>query len=321
MRRRFAAVVFVLQLTSLALLRAAAECPQIPQPLSLLAYQEELRGLEQRLGETYSESTLKDIASCLPEEWKVETGSAQFQVRTWAIKQDIQNIITEKDEEERSEEISDLQSSLRSMREQASSYNEQSYVAEREQLSEILAKPEYRHVTGPGWQERLEDWIKALLYRLLGRVIGQIPGMLTFLRLVAWGLVLLGLALLMRYLFHWLKQSGAGPVIPDQLAISARHWTDWRGQAEQAAKAGDWRGAIHFAYWAAISYLEQQGHWAPDRARTPREYLRLIPQDGERRDILLKLTRKFEYVWYAQNAANQNDYLQSLQELEALGCR
>lgn len=321
MRRRFAAVVFVLQLTSLALLGAVTDCPQIPQPLSLPTYEEELRGLERRIAEPYSESALKDIAACLPEEWNVEAGPAQFQIRTWAIKQHIQTIVAEKDEDDRKERITDLQSTLRGMLEQASSYNEQSYGAERAQLSEILAKPEYRHATGPGWKERLEDWIKALLFRALGRIFEHVPGMITFLRLLAWGLVLLGLALLMRYLFQRLKESGAGPVIPDQLAISARHWADWRGEAEQAAKAGDWRGAIHFAYWAAISYLEQQGHWAPDRARTPREYLRLISRDGGRRDILLKLTRKFEYVWYAQNVANEDDYLQSLQELEALGCR
>ena len=67
---------------------------------------------------------------------------------------------------------------------------------------------------------------------------------------------------------------------------------------------GEWRDAIHLAYWAGISFLERQGFWKPDRARTPREYLRLSLR-SEYRETLRALTQIFELAWYAKPASRQ----------------
>jgi hypothetical protein len=110
-------------------------------------------------------------------------------------------------------------------------------------------------------------------------------------------------------------------ILPESLPISAREWTVWLADARDAGRRGNWREAIHLAYWAGISFLESQGAWRPDAARTPREYLRLISAANERRPILSTLTRKFELVWYAGHAADEHAFAETLEELEKLGCR
>ena len=60
--------------------------------------------------------------------------------------------------------------------------------------------------------------------------------------------------------------------------------------------------------------------WKPDRARTPREYLRLLGAN-EYRETLTALTRIFELAWYAKRDASEKTFSETLQELEKLGCR
>jgi hypothetical protein len=110
-------------------------------------------------------------------------------------------------------------------------------------------------------------------------------------------------------------------VIPRDLPVSAKEWTIWLAEARAAASRGDWRDAIHLAYWAGISFLEREGFWKPDRARTPREYLRLISGQGQQRDTLVSLTHIFELAWYAKREVNEETFSETLAELEKLGCR
>jgi hypothetical protein len=108
---------------------------------------------------------------------------------------------------------------------------------------------------------------------------------------------------------------------PILFAPSSKHWRTWLAQAQSAAETGNWRDAIHFAYWAGISNLEESGAWVPDKARTPREYLRIISPRDPNRSALSALTKKFEIVWYGDFPAAAGDYQETLQQLEALGCR
>ena len=110
-------------------------------------------------------------------------------------------------------------------------------------------------------------------------------------------------------------------VIPTDLPVSAKEWAIWLAEARAAAAKGEWRDAIHLAYWAGISFLERQGFWKPDRARTPREYLRLLSASSEHRETLAALTRIFELAWYAKRGAGEADFSRTLAELEKLGCR
>ena len=70
-----------------------------------------------------------------------------------------------------------------------------------------------------------------------------------------------------------------------------------------------------------ISSLESGGAWKPNRARTPREYLRLMGSRNPHHSPLKVLTRKFEFVWYGEHEAAEADYRETLAQLEQLGCR
>src|SRR5205807_6946990 len=116
------------------------------------------------------------------------------------------------------------------------------------------------------------------------------------------------------------KRQAFTEVIPKDVAVSAKEWAIWLAEARAAAAKGEWRDAVHLAYWAGISFLERQGLWRPDRARTPREYLRLLSSSSEHRETLTALTRIFELAWYAKRDASESTFSQTLQELEKLGC-
>jgi hypothetical protein len=85
---------------------------------------------------------------------------------------------------------------------------------------------------------------------------------------------------------------------------------------------------VHSAYWAGISYLEAIELIVPDRTRTPREYLRLLSKPRpdsavpieKPRAALAALTTRLEQVWYGRRPASREDFLESMQQIEGLGC-
>ena len=93
---------------------------------------------------------------------------------------------------------------------------------------------------------------------------------------------------------------------------------NWRRLAEEQAARGEWREAVHCLYWASIVMLEGRRFWAPNRSRTPREYVRLLETGSARWTLLQSQTRGFERIWYGLNAAAQEDYLSALKLHEQL---
>jgi len=111
-------------------------------------------------------------------------------------------------------------------------------------------------------------------------------------------------------------------------AVPTRSWQEWVFAAREAAGHGDYRVAIHCAYWAGIARLQDLGTLSPDRARTPREYLRaltkaklMMPEAlAVRHKALSLLTSRFEKIWYGYQIATEADFRDSLAQLETLGC-
>jgi hypothetical protein len=99
--------------------------------------------------------------------------------------------------------------------------------------------------------------------------------------------------------------------------MAVRTEEEWLAAAHRAAAEGDWRQAIHNAYWAAITRLQRSGALPEDRTRTPREYLRLFSG----REPLAALTSGLERFWYARRIARPEDFRESLNHLETLGCK
>ena len=183
---------------------------------------------------------------------------------------------------------------------------------ERTVLRRVLEGREFRDLKQPTARdsalERLNNWLNRMFagmdkLRARSAWVG---------RALIWGLFLAvatGLAIVLirmerRWRFRLVPMSD-GPA-PD--AASARDWQMWMADARGAAAAGQWREAIHFLYWAAISRLESKRLWPADRARTAREYLAMVASDDPRRDSLAALTRSFERTWYGGWEAGENEY-------------
>jgi len=188
-------------------------------------------------------------------------------------------------------------------------------------LNQILARSEFHQVHGPTWWDRLKyrilEWIVRLLSRFFGASSAPTAG-----RVLVWTLVGVAVLTLAYFVYRTLRQSaGQESAIPHIAAVSAKGWRTWIAEAQAAAAKGLWRDAVHLAYWAGISFLEERSAWRPDKARTPREYLRLLPAESTHRPALSSLTRKLEVTWYGNDPAGPETFSETITLLEDLGCR
>jgi len=197
------------------------------------------------------------------------------------------------------------------------------YDAQRQAMDQVLAEREFSALAErPSLREtaleKLGDWLNSLFdsaarFGARAAWLGH---------LVLWGFIVAvcvglvwGLLQLERRWRIRLVPEGVRPA-PD--APSARDWQLWLEDARKAAAAGQWREAIHFVYWAAISRLESRRLWPADRARTPREYLALVAGDDPRKTGLAALTGSFERTWYGGRPAGEPDYRRAEQLASAL---
>jgi Domain of unknown function (DUF4129) len=119
-----------------------------------------------------------------------------------------------------------------------------------------------------------------------------------------------------------------GEMALQSAGVPARSWQQWIFLGRGAASQGDYRMAIHCAYWAGITRLEELGALPADRAKTPREYLRTMSKSNllvsethtTRYEALSQLTSRLEKIWYGYHVATETDFLDSLAQLEVLGC-
>ena len=195
--------------------------------------------------------------------------------------------------------------------------------AEQAALHHVLAREEFRQMDR-SLSERVSQaialWINRRLFGLAQysahrRWLGQV---------LVWGLVsaaCLGLAFWCVRQTRRARGLSLGDAMPLDNAPAMRDWQRWREQAEQAAGQQRWREAVHGFYWAAIARMESRGQWPADRARTPREYLRLLlPEHPKHRDLRL-LTHRFEGCWYGSSIAAEPDCDAARQLFERLVSR
>jgi len=190
----------------------------------------------------------------------------------------------------------------------------------RARLNTILAAKEFSNIHGPTWRDRMTERLEAFLLRLLGRTLASsvIP---TIGDVMVYGLIAVAVVLLGYWMYRSIRNSGElETIMPFPLPVSTKEWTLWMAEAKAAADRGNWRDAIHLAYWCGVCFLEAQGLWRPDSARTPREYLQLLPASSEHQPALVALTRSFEVVWYGKQEADADTFSRTLAQLEKLGC-
>ena len=196
------------------------------------------------------------------------------------------------------------------------------HTPERDVMKQVLSGRDFRGLEAPTARdsalEKLGAWLNGL-FASFGKLQTKVAWLGPVL---VWGFVLavcvglvLGLIQLERRWRIRLVPESDGPAVG---VASARDWQLWLADARRAAAAGQWREAIHFVYWAAISRLESKRLWPADRARTPREYLSLVAAEDPRKSRLATLTRSFERTWYGGRVAGESDYKTAEQLADAL---
>jgi hypothetical protein len=196
------------------------------------------------------------------------------------------------------------------------------YAGERKSLNAILAQKAYQGVT----QVSATDRFRERFYNLLDKILSSFFRFGSRSPWIAFTLRALLLAAICTALIWFLvriERRSRVRLTPDDApapgAPSAREWQLWLKDAHAMAAKGMWRDAIHFIYWASIARLESKRLWPADRARTPREYLRLMAASDPRQPSLTALTRSFERTWYGGRAAESYDFRAALELAAALG--
>lgn len=289
-------------------------------PLSVKEYMAALDTCRD-IGQTLKDNPNRadDLLHALPEAgWRVRTDTNDFEIATASLRHDLETWRKKNDPELQERILAQFDT----LRANAGAYQNPPADARNRQvlLTNILARREFKDIHGPTWWDRLKQRLTDLLIRLLGRAFASsaIPAVSDIIVYVLILLALLGVAY---WMYRSIRESAElETIMPQLLPVSAKEWPIWLRDARAAAAVGDWREAVHLAYWSGISFLESQGAWRADSARTPREYLRLLAADSERQPVLRALTSKLELVWYGMGQAGPDMFQQTLIELERLGC-
>ena len=255
----------------------------------------------------------------LPSSWNIHLDRGDFDISTEGLRHEVRRY----EADPSADKALAIRKRIQDLRNHLDDYEKPpaDVSAERSYLNSLLARPEFNQVRGPGWADRLKAGLLNFILRALGRLFRAVA-IPTVGKAFVYGLIVFAV-LALGYLVYRNIVWGADfeKVTPADAPVSAKEWAVWLAEARGCAAQGDWRSAIHLAYWAGISFLERQGAWKPDRARTPREYLRLLSGSSEHRDTLAALTRIFELAWYAKRDATELTFSQTLDALEKLGCR
>ena len=310
--------------TLLALLLLGSVPKARAESLSVAAYQQQLQDMVAKVEslESHPENAGTVVAS-IPDQVSVSTSSGEIKISHKALKDSLAAFAAA-DESKRPALLQQAQQYARAMNSAAEDYEKSTAdpgVA-RGKLEEILSHREFKQ-QGPSAKDALLARIYYWIARWLSKIIFKGQASFDLMRLIIYLLVGAAATLLLLWTIRRLRRPQEElperEIIP--FAPSARSWRAWLADARTQAQKEDWRNAIHLAYWAGISYLEEHGAWKPNRARTPREYLRLIGKAAAQYPVLTALTRKLEVVWYGYGTAAEADFHEALGQLEKLGCR
>ena len=258
-----------------------------------------------------------ELRDSLPASWKVQADGKDFEIPTDFLRRQIGSCQRHHNDKAQQRILTYLET----LRSEAAAYSlPATNKADQAFLTSILARREFHNVHGPTWLDLLKQRILRWLIKLFGRAISSstIPAISDFL---VYGLIGIAILVAAFWMYRSLKETAhLETIMPQAVPVSAKEWAIWLAEARDAAARGEWRNSIHLAYWAGISFLEANGAWRPDAARTPREYLRLLPAASEYQPALRSLTTKLEHVWYGMQPADAVSFQQTLAELEKLGC-
>ena len=306
--------VLLVVLTLAPAAHLAAQAPRDPAQFAA-----DLQQLAQKLA-TATPQTALEIEKTMPAVWPVEHRSRRFDVPAERLRAALRTAAADplKWAGERAIIVQRLHALAREADALAARAEGPATPGARDALTQVLASPEFARLHTASamtrlWQ-RLVEWFAGILRRLgLGRVAQAATA-----EAIAWAISLLALGALVVWLVRVLRRStGRTPRPhgqPSPGTLSAQAW------ARRAARAEDLRETVRCAYRAAMCRLEEEGVWRVDDARTPREYLRLLPDGHRRRQPVSDVARRFEEIWYGSRAVTPDDRRTLLARLRELEC-
>ena len=288
-----------------------------PSALDLGSYQRELNKVEEALKNPQKMETFR---RSLPNSWQVKLRDQTYFVSTKEISDALRQIQTDPKKPTQVQLEIRLKWMLRQADELEHSSPTMSLAQVHDKLNTILSRSEYQDTSGPSTWEviraRINRWVLEHIIRLLSLLhISKKTG-----NAIAWGVLFLVVLLLFYVVYRWLVRSsktGEFRAEVEPRTSDTRHWVQ---EALAAAERRDFREAIHCAYWASIARLEDIRILPQDRARTPRESLRLLVQHPKEQGVLQNITGNFELIWYGYRTVSAADWAGTKEQLEKMGC-
>ena len=299
------------------------ETPPAPQTsaqdLSLSTY---LAELDRCSAAVKNKEQISSLRQSLPPAWSVRVGESRVEVSTGWLRESLQQMEDKpKNAKTTRAEIQTRLNSLKTAAGDLAAVSEGKDSSDaRAHLKEIFERQEFRQAKGPTafqlWIRHAVRWLGEKIVRALMRLhVSRKNG-----NIFAWGVITIAFVLLGVWIYRRLAKATiaarletAGKPIPSDRR-------QWIADALAAAERGDFREAIHCGYWAAVASLEDHRLLDRDRARTPRESLRLLGSHPSQQAMLGDLTRHFELIWYGYRPASREDWSDAHTLLEKMGC-
>jgi hypothetical protein len=324
-------IATILRLTSLLLIAGIFPSALWSRPadsqapakiISLQEYVTELRAASAALGGE-SPATIHAFRLSLPSEWIVQTDGQALSVKTDWLAAALS--AQENAPKGSMDELRKGRQHLAALREVAEALLSPADRADldqsRAQVDRILRDREFQGSHEPSWLDKFQARVRAWIARHLEKIFGRLGVSESVGNAIAWTLV----ALVGLLLAFWTVRSVMNSVARAEMDLRAsrsagQDWRYWAREARVAAERGDYRAAIHAAYWTAVAQLEENHLLPEDRSRTPRESLRLVQRESAAYDPLAQLTRRFEVTWYGYHTATPADWDDVRKHLETLEC-
>lgn len=319
----------VLSLTILASVPPAVFCqssdsPPAEKTLDVQGYISELDRCSAVLNNPGKDpAAFHKLRVSLPSQWIVQAGEQRYTVSAHWLTDAlaVMGSNTSANNPLRSQTEKRLAALRDAARELEESAGSQDLRQSRAQLDRVMSAKEFRGAHGPSWFDVLRNRIYAWIWRQIEKLLDRIGISRSIGNVIAWSLISLAALLLALWAVRFFTRGMAQPEMGlEGASRPGRDWRDWLRDARAASERGDYRAAIHAAYWVAVARLEETKLLPQDRSRTPRESLRLIRRESTEYAPLAQLTRRFELVWYGYRPATETDWSEAMQQLETLGC-